>query len=36
MPAMSYAYQYAADKFSVVYRSSQSKVGIQNNRSSDD
>jgi hypothetical protein len=36
LPAMSFAYEYEKDKFSAVYRSSQSKVGVQNNRSSDD
>jgi myotubularin-related protein 1/2 len=36
LPAMSFAYEYEKDKFAVVYRSSQSKVGVQNNRSSDD
>lgn len=36
MPALTYAYEYEKDKFSAVYRSSQSKVGVQNSRSSDD
>lgn len=36
MPALTYAYEYEKGKFSAVYRSSQSKVGVQNSRSSDD
>lgn len=36
MPALSFAYEYEKGKFSAVYRSSQSKVGVQNSRSSDD
>lgn len=36
MPALTYAYEYEKDKFAAVYRSSQSKVGVQNSRSSDD
>lgn len=36
MPAMTYSYQYAPGKWSSMYRSSQSKTGVKNNRSRDD
>jgi myotubularin-related protein 1/2 len=36
MPALTYVYEYEKDKFACIYRSSQSKVGVQNSRSSDD
>ena len=36
LPALTYAYQYAKDKFSCIYRSSQNKVGMGGNRSTDD
>lgn len=36
MPAMTYAYEYEPGKFSCIYRSSQSKVGVQNNRCAED
>ena len=36
LPALSYAYQYKKGEFSGLYRSSQSKVGVGNNRSPDD
>lgn len=33
---MTYSYQYAPGKWSSMYRSSQSKTGVKNNRSRDD
>jgi hypothetical protein len=36
MPALTYAYQYKPNCFSSLYRSSQSKTGVKNNRSKDD
>ena len=35
-PALTYAYQYESGKFACIYRSSQNKVGMGNNRSTDD
>jgi myotubularin-related protein 1/2 len=36
MPALTFVYNYDANKYSSLYRSSQSKVGMQNSRSPDD
>lgn len=36
MPALTYAYEYEKGKYSCIFRSSQCKSGVQNNRSFDD
>ena len=36
MPALTYAYEYEKEKFSCIFRSSQSKVGVKGSRSIDD
>lgn len=36
LPALTFVYEYEPNKFSSLYRSSQSKVGVQNSRSPDD
>ena len=36
MPSLTYAYQYRPNCLSSLYRSSQSKTGVKNNRSKDD
>ncbi len=36
MPALTYAYKYKKGNLSSMYRSSQSKTGVKNNRSKED
>lgn len=36
MPALTYAYEYSKGKYSCIFRSSQCRSGVQNNRSFDD
>ena len=36
LPVLSFAFEYEKGKFSCVYRSSQGKIGVKNNRSPDD